>query len=96
MKYRVLLGALKATGHRGLQPAMDHLLENDGKPVPSDIGSVTETAPPARDASAMDEDDEDAEALRAVYGAAGPTAAQAAEAKVRISECICQRILLMM
>lgn len=27
-------GALKATAGRGLQPAIDFLIENDGKPIP--------------------------------------------------------------
>ncbi|KAL0575584.1 hypothetical protein V5O48_006400 [Marasmius crinis-equi] len=39
------LGALKATGNRGLQPAMDHILENEGKPVPA-LDAVTEAARP--------------------------------------------------
>ncbi|EIN06265.1 hypothetical protein PUNSTDRAFT_73294 [Punctularia strigosozonata HHB-11173 SS5] len=54
--------ALKATGGRGLQPAMDHILEHEGQPIP-DQSSQTETSAP-RD---MD-DDEDAEALRAGVG----------------------------
>lgn len=42
--------ALRATNNRGLQPAMDHLLENEGKPVP-DLSA----APP------MDVDEEEEE-----------------------------------
>jgi len=57
--------ALKATNNAGLQPAMDHILENDGKPVP-DLGSVT-TAPSSVPPAA-EEDDEDLAALRAQYG----------------------------
>ncbi|KAK0466778.1 uncharacterized protein EV420DRAFT_647981 [Desarmillaria tabescens] len=50
--------ALKATGNRGLQPAMDHILENGEKPVP-DMGSVSESASSAP----MDVDEaDDAEA----------------------------------
>ncbi|KAJ7221950.1 ubiquitin-related domain-containing protein [Mycena rebaudengoi] len=57
--------ALKATGNRGLQPAMDHLFENDGKPIP-DLTTVSESASqPARDAMDVD-DDEDAEALKSL------------------------------
>ncbi|KAJ6607029.1 ubiquitin-related domain-containing protein [Mycena sp. CBHHK59/15] len=57
--------ALKATGNRGLQPAMDHLFENEGKSIP-DLGSVSEsTSRPARDAMDVD-DDEDAEALKSL------------------------------
>jgi len=76
--------ALKATGNRGLQPAMDHILEHDGQPVP-DLGGVTESssAPAARDAMDAD-DDEDADAIRSL----GVAAAGAAEAKsIKCSEC---------
>ncbi|KAI0730979.1 ubiquitin-related domain-containing protein [Earliella scabrosa] len=64
--------ALKATGNRGLQPAMDHLIENEGKPVP-DLSSVSASSgsAPSGGASPMDvddEDDEDLAALKAVYG----------------------------
>ncbi|KAF7985786.1 hypothetical protein HWV62_413 [Athelia sp. TMB] len=76
-------GAVKATGGRGLQPAMDHILENEGKPVP-DLSAVTtgsssiNSAPQAMD---VDEDDEDAEALRAIAGKGpGGAAAAASEA----------------
>jgi len=86
--------ALKATGGRGLQPAMDHILENDGKPVPelSSVSSSSALAPSGGEP--MDEDEDDQEALRAVYGktgAAGAAAAAAetaAEAKsIKCSEC---------
>ena len=51
---------------------MDHLVENEGKPVP-DLSSVTATsssAPSGGGAGPMDvdEEDEDLAALRAVYG----------------------------
>ncbi|KII86020.1 hypothetical protein PLICRDRAFT_165647 [Plicaturopsis crispa FD-325 SS-3] len=63
--------ALKATNNRGLQPAMDHILENEGKPVP-DL-----SAPPAPSASNdmdVDEDgDEQAEAA-ALSGGGDPQA----------------------
>ncbi|KAI0367615.1 hypothetical protein BV20DRAFT_970399 [Pilatotrama ljubarskyi] len=64
--------ALKATGNRGLQPAMDFILENEGKPVP-DLSSVTSSSAASAPAPSggdepMDEDDEDLEALKAVYG----------------------------
>lgn len=63
--------ALKATNNAGLQPAMDHILENDGNPVP-DLGSVTATQ---RSAPAVggEDDDEDMEALQARFG--GPAGA---------------------
>ncbi|KAH6915811.1 DNA-binding protein [Coprinopsis sp. MPI-PUGE-AT-0042] len=57
--------ALKATGNRGLQPAMDHILENEGKPVP-DLGSVSESKSSTSNAMEVDEDDEDREALESL------------------------------
>lgn len=78
-------GALKATNNRGLQPAMDHILENEANPVP-DLSSVSSTPgstrPPQGGGDPMDED-EDLEALRAVYGEGGSNTGQAeAGAKV--------------
>ena len=53
---------------------MDHLLENEGKPVP-DLSSVSESArsgpPPSSgggDGMDVDEDDDEVAALKAVYG----------------------------
>ncbi|KAG8695948.1 hypothetical protein FRC09_008835 [Ceratobasidium sp. 395] len=60
--------ALKATNNAGLQPAMDHILENDGKPVP-DLGSVS-AAPSNAPAAGGGEDDEDLELLQARFGGA--------------------------
>ncbi|KAF5351326.1 hypothetical protein D9758_007974 [Tetrapyrgos nigripes] len=73
--------ALKATGNRGLQPAMDHILENESKPVPS-MDSVSESAPSS---NAMDVDDEeDMEALKDL----GVAAAGDVEAKsIKCSQC---------
>jgi hypothetical protein len=77
-----LTGALKATGNRGLQPAMDHILEHEGQPVP-DLGGVTESSSAgARDAMDVD-DNEDAEALKSL----GVAASGAVEAKV------CSRVI---
>jgi len=84
--------ALKATGGKGLQPAMDHILANEGDPVP-DLNAVSETssnrAPPDQP---MDEDEDDLEALRSlgVKGAAAAAAAAAAsasEAEARSIKC---------
>ncbi|KAF8638450.1 hypothetical protein AX17_002207 [Amanita inopinata Kibby_2008] len=77
--------ALKATGNRGLQPAMDHILEHEGDPVP-DLGSVNQapaSLPTATDA--IDVDDEgDLEALNSL----GVTAVNEIEAKsIKCSEC---------
>lgn len=80
------VGALKATNNRGLQPAMDHLFENEGNPIPdlSPVSSTATSTQPAGGGDPMDEDD--LEALRAVYGTgadgSNPTQAEA-EAKVR-------------
>jgi hypothetical protein len=63
-------GALKATSNRGLQPAMDHILENEGNAVP-DLSSVSSSSTGAAGrggGDAMDEDDEDAEALKSLAG----------------------------
>lgn len=62
---------------------MDHILENEGKPIP-DLGAVAETSNPAS-AQPMDEDDAaDLEALQnlGVKGAAAVSATQD-EARVR-------------
>ena len=79
-------GALKATNNRGLQSAMDHLIENQDNPVP-DLSSVSSTATSTRPPGGGDpmDEDEDLEALRAVYGpgAGGSNPTQGgAEAKV--------------
>jgi len=81
--------ALKATNNRGLQPAMDHILENQDKPVP-DPTTVTYAPMPSRGGDAMDvdEDDEDLDALKAVYGAGATATSGEAEAKsIKCSQC---------
>lgn len=80
----VRAGALKATGNRGLQPAMDFLFENEGKEIP-DLSSVSEsTSRPARDAMDVDDDGEDAAALQSL----GVKVANDVEAKsIKCSEC---------
>jgi hypothetical protein len=81
------------TGGRGLQPAMDHVLENEGKPVPDLASAAEEPARPAASAGAdamdVDADDDEAEALRAALklskgegSAAGAEDAEGADAKV--------------
>ncbi|CCM02662.1 uncharacterized protein FIBRA_04766 [Fibroporia radiculosa] len=85
--------ALKSTGGRGLQPAMDHILENEGKPVPdlSTVSASSSSASPPGDAvegEPMDEDQEELEALKAVYGKEGASSTSDAEAKsIRCSVC---------
>ncbi|CAE6417806.1 unnamed protein product [Rhizoctonia solani] len=64
---------------------MDHILENDGKPVP-DMASVASTNAPARTA---DEDDEDLEALRIQSGgAAGNESSEANSSSGGVAQSI--------
>jgi len=87
--------ALKATGGRGLQPAMDHILENEGKPLPdlSAVSSAPSTAAPSGDVPMDEDDQEEIEALKAVYGKAAVADGSAAaladqEAKsIKCSTC---------
>jgi UBX domain-containing protein 1/4 len=74
-------GALKATSNRGLQPAMDHILENEAKPVPDLSAAASSSGAPSTAAEA--DEDEDAEAARAVYGAGGSGSVDS-QAKVRL------------
>ncbi|KAL0953986.1 hypothetical protein HGRIS_005144 [Hohenbuehelia grisea] len=78
--------ALKATNNRGLQPAMDHILEHEGQPVP-DLSSVSASGPTAAPMD-VDEDEEDAEALRAQLGVAPVATTGGEEAKsIKCTEC---------
>ncbi|KAG6870457.1 hypothetical protein C0992_013327, partial [Termitomyces sp. T32_za158] len=73
--------ALKATGNRGLQPAMDHILEHEDQPVP-DLGVVSETSSERKDGMDVDEDeDEDAEALKSLGAAAGNVEAKVLDSR---------------
>lgn len=72
-----LLGALKATGNRGLQPAMDHILEHEGQPVPDP--NSADHQPSSSEPMDVDDEDEDTEALKSL----GVVAGNAVEAKVR-------------
>jgi hypothetical protein len=67
-------GALKATSNRGLQPAMDHILEHENDPVP-ELSSISESSA-SRPTDALDVDEDD-EAM------AARLAAEGAEAQVR-------------
>jgi len=74
--------ALKATGNRGLQPAMDHILENERQPIP-DLGGLNERSSSSGSMD-VDDEDEDAQALKGL----GVVAANAVEAKsIKCSEC---------
>lgn len=70
-------GAMKATGNRGLQPAMDHILENEGSPVP-DLSTISSGAGGSAPAPMDVDDDEDADALKSL----GAVASGEVEAKV--------------
>jgi len=86
--------ALKATSNRGLQPAMDHILENNDNPVP-DLSAVSHSNPPKPPID-EDEDEEDAVALRAAIGLStgatprveGSAVSTSGEAKsIKCSQC---------
>ena len=70
-------GAIKASGGSGLQPAMDHIFENEGKPVP-DLNAAGELSEPLS-SQTLDEED-----LGAKSTATATVNATQAEAKVRI------------
>ncbi|KAG9027639.1 hypothetical protein FS837_004197, partial [Tulasnella sp. UAMH 9824] len=93
--------ALKSTGNRGLQAALDFLVENEDKPVPSDLGAVQEQKPPANAAAgANEEDDDDAAALQAALGMSmsttsaveGSTSGEGGEVAQSIKCSICGKI----
>jgi len=83
--------ALKATNNAGLQPAMDHILENDGKPVP-ESGSVAAAQPGGPPGNG--EDDEDMELLQAKFGGAAAAGSSSGDApsdgaakSIKCSQC---------
>ncbi|KAG2143777.1 ubiquitin-related domain-containing protein [Suillus bovinus] len=86
--------ALRATNSRGLQPAMDHILENEGKPIP-DPSAATPTSASGSAGQPInvdvDDEDEDEDALRRLMGTKvdpGATSNSEAEAKsIKCSEC---------
>lgn len=84
--------ALRATNNRGLQPAMDHILENEGKPIPD----PSTAAPTSASGSAgqpmdvdVDDDDDDEDALRRLMGTKNSTtsSAEAEPKSIKCSEC---------
>ena len=75
MKPKNRAGALRATNNKGLQPAMDFILEHNDDPIPD----ATSAAAATSSTQPIDvDDDEDTAALRAVYGTGPGAAAQAA------------------
>jgi len=80
-------GAIKASGGSGLQPAMDHIFENEGRPVP-DLDAAGETSEPS---SSQTLDEGDLAALQNLGAKGTATAAvnaTQAEAKVRIPHAL--------
>ncbi|KAH8991725.1 ubiquitin-related domain-containing protein [Lactarius akahatsu] len=64
--------ALRATNNKGLQPAMDFILEHNDDPIPDATSGAAETSSAQPQSVPMDEDDdEETAALRAVYGSPG-------------------------
>ncbi|KAI9440838.1 ubiquitin-related domain-containing protein [Lactarius indigo] len=86
--------ALRATNNKGLQPAMDFILEHNDDPIPDATSGAAATSSEQPQSVPMDEDDdEETAALRAVYGVSPGAAAQAdsdagVEARsIKCSEC---------
>jgi len=86
--------ALRATNNKGLQPAMDFILEHNDDPIPDATSAATAASSAQPQSGPMDEDDdEETAALRAVYGVGPGAAAQAdsgagVEARsIKCSEC---------
>jgi len=76
-------GAIKASGGSGLQPAMDHIFENEGRPVP-DLNAASETSEPLPSQTLDEEDLAALQNLGAEGTATATVNATQAEAKVRI------------
>ncbi|KZS94900.1 hypothetical protein SISNIDRAFT_502422 [Sistotremastrum niveocremeum HHB9708] len=57
--------ALKATQNRGLQPAMDHILEHESDPVPDLSAPLPASSSGPQPIAVDDEDEDEAEALKA-------------------------------
>ncbi|KAH9057437.1 ubiquitin-related domain-containing protein [Lactarius vividus] len=83
--------ALRATNNKGLQPAMDFILEHNDDPIPDAPSGAAETSSAQPQSVPMDEDDdEETAALRAVYGSPGAAdqADSGVEARsIKCSEC---------
>jgi len=87
--------ALKATNNRGLQPAMDYILENEGNPVPDPAAAATSTPSSGtssggggNDMDVDNEDEDDLAALKAVYGPAATSSSGETEPKsIKCSLC---------
>lgn len=89
MKLNDVAGALRATNNKGLQPAMDFILEHNDDPIPDFTSGAAATSSAQPHGEPMNEDeDEDTAALRAAYGLRPGTANQAdsgADPEARVS-----------
>ncbi|KAG0697930.1 ubiquitin-related domain-containing protein [Suillus ampliporus] len=80
--------ALRATNNRGLQPAMDHILENEGKPIPDPSAAApTSASGSAAQPMDVDGDDEDEDALRRLVGTKTGASSAAAEEEAKSIKC---------
>ncbi|KIM25401.1 hypothetical protein M408DRAFT_331168 [Serendipita vermifera MAFF 305830] len=75
--------ALKATRGAGLQPAMDHILANQDKPIPADGGSSSNAS---KAAGGEGDDDEDEDMKLAISMSQGGSSEQEAKS-IKCSEC---------
>ena len=77
MKPKNRVGALRATNNKGLQPAMDFILEHNDDSIPDATSAAAATSSAQSQSGPMDEDDdEETAAIRAVYGVGPGAAAQ--------------------
>ncbi len=80
-----VVGALRATNNKGLQPAMDFILEHNDDPIPDATSGTTATSSAQPQSGPMVEDgDEDTAAIRAAYGGASPGAAAQADSSAGV------------
>ncbi|KAF6761783.1 hypothetical protein DFP72DRAFT_1151776 [Ephemerocybe angulata] len=77
--------ALKATGNRGLQPAMDHILEHEGESVP-DLSGVSESKGRSQPMD-VDDDDDDVEALKGLVKGAVAGGSEGADVEAKSIKC---------
>ncbi|KAH9034592.1 ubiquitin-related domain-containing protein [Lactarius pseudohatsudake] len=80
--------ALRATNNKGLQPAMDFILEHNDDPIPDATSGAAETSSAQPQSVPMDEDDdEETAALRAVYGSPGAADQADSDVEARSIKC---------
>jgi hypothetical protein len=86
-------GALRATKNKGLQPAMDFILEHNEDPIPdSTSGAAAASSAPPHSESMAEDNDVDVDVLRSAYalppGSSGPSlteSASSAEVEAKVS-----------